>query len=102
MTYRDETATLRAEVERFRAENSALRAKPARVPMRWTLSEAGKSDGAGGLFLITTLGWLADALGFVGNGAHPAVLRGAAVCAVATLLWALAFVRRVPAAEVRS
>lgn len=78
----------------LRAEVAALRAKPARVPMRWQIAW---SEGSGGVFLLTLLAWATDALGFVVAGASASVLRGAAVCTVASLLWTLAFVRRVPA-----
>ena len=92
VTYR--TPDPAAELAALRAEVAALRAKPA---TRWSLNEAGRSEGGSGLVLVTLGAWCCEAIAFVFYGACPPVLRGAVVCAVASLLWALAFVRRVPA-----
>ena len=92
MTYRDDAPSLRAECERLRAENAGLRAEPA--PTRYELA-------AGGAWVATanvcnTLVVVLDAF----DGSHgPWRVARAVWCALMWALWALAFVRRVPAAE---
>jgi len=102
VTYR--TPDPAAELAALRAEVAALRAKPAtRLVVEhyndgsrdWTLPAAAT------MFLLNAagIGWAAH---FVVYGWRADVQRGAAVLAALLLVWALAFVRRVPAEGARS
>lgn len=93
--YRTPEASLRAEVERLTRELATMRSPaPTRWRVRWSVS--GESLTEFTLFLVCCAD-AAWAFGFVAFGASsPYVARGSLVCAVVTIAWALAFVRRVP------
>ena len=91
MTAPYRTPDLAAECDALRAEVAALRAKRARVPMRFVLR-------AGGAWLAFAN--VCNALVVVLNafdGSHgPWRIARAVWCVLMWSLWALAFVRRVP------
>ena len=86
----------------LRAEVAALRAVPERVAMRWIIVRDGTCPREPevtatmllALHIVASLTW---AVAFVAVGWCVWTQRGAAVLIVAAALWALAFVRRVPA-----
>lgn len=106
MTYR--TPDPASAADALRAEVARLRAKPARVPMRWIIDTESVAAFAvtaaviaigltGGLCLV---GRFIEA-GVIYSGA-PQERRAFGVCGTLLLVWALAFVRRVPAEGARS
>ena len=106
MTYRDDAPSLRAECVRLRAEVARLRARPARVPMRLVVRPPESLGAFVAGVLATALGMIGALLvlvrfivdGVVYSGT-PREARTVIVAGVLALVWALAFVRRVPAAE---
>ena len=105
MTYRDDAPSLRGECERLRAEVARLRAKRAPTPSRWPLALLMPDS-----FALLVAGTVASALcvmgaltvliRYVADGViysgTPREQRVAIVAGLLALLWALAFVRRVP------
>ena len=101
MTYRDDAPSLRAECERLRAEVAGLRAK-LHPPARWIIVRDGTCPRepevtATMLLAMHVLASMTWAVAFVAVGWCVWTQRGALVLIVAAGLWALAFVRRVPA-----
>lgn len=99
MTFRDPLAAALARAE---AAEAALARRPVEptvpAPTRWRVawSEGGDVLAEGTLAIVVAAD-LAWCTAFVLLGASsPYVARGSLVCAVVTIAWALAFVRRVP------
>lgn len=90
MTYRSTEDGLRAEVERLTRELAEVRG--AR-PKRWVLPP----EALGPLPVILTV-WGLDAMAFIAWDLAPKVVRGTFVCMVITLLWVIAYARRVDGA----
>lgn len=93
--YRETTEALRREVETLRAEITRLKAK---VPMRWRV-DWGRCGDVYVEVLLFLVGAAAAALAtvYIALGwSSPFVQRGSIVQAIATVLWCVAFVRRVP------
>ena len=86
----------------LRAEVAALRAAPARVPMRWRVASDPRrpddwSAAASLLWTYVLVAVAVWAVSFVAVGWREWTQRFAAALAAGVALWALAFVRRVPA-----
>ena len=98
-TYRESTEALRAEVTRLEGEVARLSEKR---PMRWEvdsdgMGRGGWSDGACCCAVLWVLAAIGAAIPWVLFGDDPRVLRGLCLVGGSAILWALAFVRRVPA-----
>ena len=102
--HRSPEETLRAENERLRAEVASLRAKPAKVALRWAWPAIHDKTTPGFIAMLRAIWWgiWAGILAvfFLVEGAAvvrlPIFARVAVLLAPATLVWCLAFVRRVP------